>query len=353
MTISRFNTGLLFVIAIVAIGAVLRLTGGIFLPLVIALLLSSVLSPVVNGLQRIKVPRIVAILVVLAIFLAFGFLIGLIVYSSTQSLVRQFPTYQDRLTTLLQELFQRFNLPANTLQQFDLNRTIGSALLSFSGNFMAFASGLTLVMIFLLFLLLEQPFVRIKLRHAFNLHTTRKIIISIAHINRQIGRYLAVKLFVSSLTGVIVFVSFSLVGVDFPFIWGILTFMFNFIPSLGSIFISFVATVFAVLQFVPDWNSIVAASLSMIVTQIVVGNVIDPKMLGDRLNLSPVIIILSLLVWGFLWGVGGMFLAVPLTVGIKLAFENIPGMRPLSIFMGTGTYIRRRRKQASKQGKRP
>lgn len=345
MNSERFTAGLLFILAVVAIGAVLRVTGSIFLPLVIAVLLSSVFSPVVSYLKRLGVPRPISIAAVLLVFLAFGFLVGLVLYSSSQSLVRQFPTYQQRLTALLREVVDRYELlPGTLLQEFNLSRTLGGALISFSGNFMAFVSGFTLVIIFLLFLLIEQPYVRVKLRYAFSPHTMRKIIISFAHINRQIGRYLAVKLFVSSLTGLLVFLAFSVIGVDFPIIWGILTFMFNFIPSLGSIFISILASLFALLQFAPDWGPFVAAALSISVTQLVIGNIIDPKMLGDRLNLSPVIIILSLLVWGWLWGIGGMFLAVPLTVAIKLAFENIPGMRPVGIFMGTGTYIRRRKR---------
>ncbi len=344
MTSERFTAALLFVIAVVAIGAVLRVTGSIFMPLVIAVLLSSVFSPVVNYLKRLGVPRTISIAAVLLVFLAFGFLVGLVLYSSSQSLVRRFPVYQQRLTALLRELIERYDLPTTLLQEFNLSRTLGGAVISFSGNFMAFLSGLTLVIIFLLFLLIEQPYVRVKLRYSFSPHTMRKIMISFAHINRQIGRYLAVKLFVSSLTGAIVFMAFTVIGVDFPIIWGILTFMFNFIPSLGSIFISLLASLFALLQFAPDWGPFVAAALSISVTQLVIGNIIDPKMLGDRLNLSPVIIILSLLVWGWLWGIGGMFLAVPLTVAIKLAFENVPGMKPVGIFMGTGTYIRRRKR---------
>lgn len=352
MNSERFTAALLFIIAMVAVGAVLNATAGIFLPLVIAVLLSSVFSPVVNYFKRFGVPRIVSIAAALLVLLAFGFLVGLVLYSSTQSLVRQFPLYQARLTSLLRDIFERYNLPNDLLQEINISRTVGSALLSFSGNFMAFMSGFTLVIIFLLFLLIEQPYVRVKLRYAFNPHTVRKIIISFAHINAQIGRYLAVKLFVSTLTGVLVFTSFSLIGVDFPVIWGILTFMFNFIPSLGSIFVTLIASLFALLQFAPDWGPFVAAVLSISVIQLVVGNIIDPKMLGDRLNLSPVVIILSLLVWGWIWGIGGMFLSVPLTVAIKLAMENTPGMKPIGIFMGTGNYIRRRKRQASKREKK-
>ncbi|TVR02720.1 MAG: AI-2E family transporter [Spirochaetaceae bacterium] len=352
MDTQRVNSALLAVIVVVAAGSVLRLTGSIFLPLVLALLLSFVFSPVVSFLTRNKVPRLLAILTVLGIFLAVGFLIGVVVYTSTQSLLRQFPVYQRRLTSLVQELIERFDLPDYLLAEFNLNRAVGSLVLSFSGNFMAFAGGLMLVLVFLFFLLMEKPFVHLKMMQAFHGHTTRKIVIIFAHINAQIGRYLNVKLLVSTMTASIVFVSFSLIGVDFPVIWAILTFLFNFIPSIGSIMITFLSGLFAVVQFVPDWNSIVATVAAMSVTQLIIGNIIDPKLLGDRLNLSPVVILLSLLVWGWLWGVMGMFLAVPLTVAIKIALENIPGMEPFGIMMGTGSFRKRKKKQ-HKTGARP
>lgn len=344
MNTSRVNSTLLLIIAVVAVGSVLRLTGAIFLPLVIALLLSFVFTPAIRLMSYYRVPRILSVFVIVVFFVGFAFLIGLILYESSQSLLQEFPKYQRRFQELLALVIETFGLPNDILQELDLNRTVGSLLVSFSGNFMAFASGLTLVLVFLMFVLLEQPYLRSKLRQAFRDHATRKIVIIIAHITNQVARYLGVKLFVSALTGIIVFISFSIIGVDFAFIWMVLTFMFNFIPSIGSIVITILSTLFAILQFAPDWNYVLAAFLSMSVTQIVIGNVLDPQLLGDRLNVSPVIILLSLLLWGWIWGVMGMFLAVPLTVAIKISFENIPGMEPVGVMMGTGTYKRRRRR---------
>ena len=338
----QVNTTLLAIIAAVAVGAVLRLTGTIVLPFVIAILLSFVLSPVVTLFERVRIPRIIAIVLVVLLFLAFGFLIALIVYSSVQSLVREFPSYQARLLALLRDLFDRFDLPASLLSELDLTQTIGSFIVSISGNFMSFVSGYVVVLIFLLFLLLEKPYVRAKVTQALKHKTTRKITLVSAHINSQIARYVGVKLFVSTLTALVIFVAFSIIGVDFPIIWAILTFLFNFIPSIGSITISAASIAFAIVQFLPEWNLIFAAAISMVSTQIVIGNILDPQLLGDRLNLSPVVILLALLSFGWLWGVVGMFLAVPLAVAIKIAFANIPGLEPMAVLMGTGNYRRRR-----------
>ena len=351
---SRAQTGFLFILTVLAIAGVLHVTGSVFVPLVIAVLLSFVFSPIVRFLSKHGVPRSLSILTVLLIFLAFSFLVGLVLYSSIQSLLRQFPMYQRRISMLLTELIVYFDLPSDILDEFQINRQIGSLLVSISGSFMSFLSGLILVIVFLFFVLLEQPFLHRKLTQAIQDRATKKITIMLAHINSQIGRYLGVKLFVSFLTATIVFAAFSIIGVDFPFIWSVLTFLFNFIPSIGSIMITALSAAFALVQFLPEWNYVIAAVAAMGLTQMIVGNVVDPKLLGERLNLSPVVILLSLLVWGWIWGIIGMFLAVPITGAIKITLENVPGVRPIGILMGTGNFKKRRRKgERSRKGERP
>lgn len=344
----NLNSVLLLIVAVVAGGTVLRLMGGIFVPLVIALLLSFVFSPLVTGLVKLHIPRFIAITLVLVLFLAAGFLLGLIVYSSIESLIREFPRYQSRISALIREGIEDLDLPAAVARELDITGRLSSAIFRVSTDFMSFASSFTVVLIFLLFLLMEKPYLRRKVNNALKDHTTRKIAIIFRHINSQIGRYIAVKLFVSSLTAVVVYVAFNFIGVDFPFIWAVLTFLFNFIPSIGSVAITVLSVGFAVLQFLPDWRSIFAVFISMGSAQFLIGNVLDPKLLGDRLNLSPVIILFSLLAWGWLWGVAGLFLAVPLTVAIKIVFENIPGLEPIGILMGTGNYRSRRRRGNNK-----
>ncbi len=348
----RANTIYLFIVALVAVGVVLRLMGGIFIPFVIALLLSFVFAPLVSGLVKVRLPRIIAVSITLIVFVAFGYLIVLVVYSSVQSLLREFPKYQLRFTLLLREMIEQFDLPADFFSQMEITRNIGNALLAFSGNFMSFASGFMVVFIFLLFLLMEQPYLKGKMSIAFRDSTTRRFAIVLAHINQQVARYIGVKLVVSFLTAVVVYILFRLIGVDFPFIWAIMTFLFNFIPSIGSIAITFITGVFAIVQFLPEWNPIIATFVGMGLTQFIIGNVIDPKLLGDRLNLSPVVILLSLLIWGWLWGTAGLFLAVPLTVTIKIILENVPGLEAFGVLMGTGNFRERKKRQSKQQEER-
>lgn len=330
----RLTAGLLLVLTIVALGGVLRLAAGIVQPLVIALLLSLVLDPLVEWLHRLRLPRIVAILIVIALLLGVGSLLAFVLYTSIQRVVRQVPEYVDRLLDLVRRALDFFQLPPDILAELDLTRQIGSSLVSFSSSFLNVLGSIVMVLIFLLFLMLEKPYLRPKVLEALQGPRTERIWRIVGHTNAQIGRYLSVKLIVSFTTGVLVLIAFSIIGVDFAFIWAVLSFLFNFIPSIGSIFVGVTSVVFAYVQFYPEPSPIIAAGVSMLSIQLVLGNVIDPKLQGDSLKISPVVILFSLLFWGWLWGVVGLFLAVPLTVTIKIIAENIPGLEFLGILMG-------------------
>lgn len=331
---SRLTSTLLLVLVTLAVGAVLKLTATIVQPLVIALLLTFVLNPIVEALHRMRIPRIVGIVFVLALLLGFGTLFAFVVYTSMQRLLREVPTYFDKLSELTRTVTDYLSLPDTIVADLDLSRQVGSYLVSASGSFLSLSGSLIIVLIFLLFLLLEKPYIRPKVMEALQGPRTEKIWRIVGHTNAQIGRYLSVKLLISTLTGGLVWLTFSLVGVDFAFIWGALSFLLNFIPSIGSILISVVSALFAFVQFYPDPTPIVWAVLSMVSIQLVLGNIIDPKMQGDSLKISPVVILFSLLLWGWLWGVVGLFLAIPLTVALKIVFENIPSLEWVGVLMG-------------------
>ena len=333
----RSLLGILGFFLALAILGVLKVTSSFIQPFVIALLLSFIMNPLVELFVKIRIPRFVAVVLVILVLLGFSVLLGLILYQSVQSILAEYPKYQTRFIELIGFLSEQFELPPNIISTFELPRTIAGLLVSVSSGLFGFLGNVALTLVFLLFIMMEKPFIKRKLREAIKHERTERIGRIFAAANTQVARYLMIKLFVSFLTGTIVYVGFSLVGVDFPFIWGILTFLFNFIPTIGSIVISVVASVFAVIQFFPDPNPIVISILIMVVAQLVIGNILDPKLTGDSLNLSPVVILLALLLWGWLWGTSGLFLAVPLTVGIKIAFDNIPGLEYLGIIMGTGT----------------
>ena len=334
--------GLVAIVVVFLIGAVFKAAQTVLVPLIIAGLLYFILVPVVNFLERFRVPRIIAIVIVLLMVLGVFYLVGLFIFASVQSVVRAFPRYQARFDLILQDLNSmmntRLHVSQSLLAGINWASTLRGYLISWSGSFLKFVTSAGIILIFLIFLLLERPYFRSKMNNAFYGATREKIQVAFDHINRQIGRYLGVKLFISTVTGLLVWAGLKLLGVDFPLFWGVAAVLLNFIPNIGSLFVIVITTIMAFLQFYPAVERPLLTLLVMSGIQVIMGNFIDPRLQGDRLNLSPFVILVSLIFWGWLWGIIGMFLSVPITVVIKIICENVPSLRPVSIFMGSGKW---------------
>ena len=162
-----------------------------------------------------------------------------------------------------------------------------------------------------------------------------KIISMTKDIILQVTRYLSVKFFISLLTGIFVFLGTMVIGLDFPIIWGFLAFVLNFIPNFGSIISGIVTIIFSILQFWPSPGPVIWVSFVMLSVNMILGNFVEPKVQGRSLGLSPFVIIVSLSIWGWIWGFMGMILAVPVTVILKIVCENIEFLKPISILMGS------------------
>jgi AI-2 transport protein TqsA len=157
---------------------------------------------------------------------------------------------------------------------------------------------------------------------------------------------------ISVVTGFLVWLTLSLIGQDLAPLWGLLAFLLNYIPNLGSFFIMAATMTLGLIQFYPEWNRVAAVWITMPVIQIIMGNILDPQLQGDQLDLSPLVILISLVVWGWIWGVTGMFLAVPLTVGLKIVLAHIRSLKPVAVMMGSGKMSRSFRRQWRRSGDR-
>ncbi len=339
--ISHMNTKLITVflglLTLMALGAVLHILQPLFLPLVVAVLLSFILAPIVGRINS-KIPRILAVFMVIILLIVALYGIGWFFYSSITAFISVLGYYQDRFNIIVREIILRYNLPSNLLEILQLSNGLRSGLLSISISFVSFAGQLIIVLFFVVFMLLENPLSEKKMELAFkNKGSARdRIRRIIQKINSQITRYLSVKLSISVATGVLVGVSLYFIGLDFYLMWGFFAILFNFIPNIGSSFIMAATILMSFIQFYPDWNPIIATIIAMPVIQMVLGNFLDPKLQGNQLDLSPVVILVSLVFWGWIWGIAGMFLAVPLTETIKIICANVDILKPVSILMSSG-----------------
>jgi predicted PurR-regulated permease PerM len=137
------------------------------------------------------------------------------------------------------------------------------------------------------------------------------------------------------LNAILASIILTIIGVEFAIVWGVIQFVSNFIPNIGTVVMVLSATAFSLLQFWPDPMPIIATGVILGITNGIIGFVVEPKVMGDRLGLSPLVIIVSLLIWGWLWGFIGLIIAVPMTAIIKIVCENIPVLEPISILLGS------------------
>jgi predicted PurR-regulated permease PerM len=156
-----------------------------------------------------------------------------------------------------------------------------------------------------------------------------------ADVMRQVTRYLAAKFLISLANGVIFAIALSLVGMEFAIVWGVIQFLLNFIPVVGSIAAGVGISLFALIQFWPVPGPIILVIIIVLATNILLGNIVDPKIVGDNTGISPFVVIASLVIWGWIWGFAGMVLAVPMMVIIRIICENFPFLEPISILLGS------------------
>ncbi len=342
---NRIIIALLTIIAVIAIGFVLHQTRSIILPLALAGFISYVLNPMITFFEKRKIPTFFAIFFALIITFLFLNLFGMLIYTSIRSFASEFPKYSSRITSLVQEVLDYLNIPREALtvpsgeggERFPLLNSIRELslhkiILNTLGSVLNFMSNTFLVLLFLLFILIGRNQLIRKVESAFKGETASQIGDIIRNINRQIQKYLIAKGFMSAATGFFFFVVLSFFNVEFAIIWGILAFLLNFIPNIGSILATVFPLLIAFIQF-GNITSVLWLAIFLIGIQVAIGNFIDPRIVGQSLNLSPLVVLFSLMFWGWLWGIIGMFLAVPLSVIIKIVFENIESLRFISILM--------------------
>ncbi|MCL2184945.1 MAG: AI-2E family transporter [Treponema sp.] len=333
---------LMVFVCIIIGAAVLKIASSVILPFTIAAFLAFVMFPLIKALDKIKCPRILSILLVLVIIISGMYVFGIVLFNSGRMIVEQYPQYEGRIKTIYDGIASLFDLPndeavsiwQNLWDQEAIRSWVRDVTITFSNISVRFLSSAVLVVLFMVFILLEAGIFRKKLTNAF-----RKRIGRIDRMGNevitQVSRYLGAKFLISLANGVIFAVAFYFIGLEFAIVWGVLQFLLNFIPTLGSIVAGVIISLFALLQFWPNPAPIILIVAIVLSVNMILGNMLDPKIIGDHLGISPLIILASLSIWGYIWGFAGMVIAVPMTVIIKIICENIPIMKPVSILLGS------------------
>lgn len=218
---------------------------------------------------------------------------------------------------------------AQVVEQIDLS----SIAAQVSSNFASFLGNLFLVLIYTLFLIVEQGAFSRKMLLLFpKKQNEDRYRDALDRINKSVKTYISVKTLVSVMTGVVSFLIMWAVGLDFAIFWAFLIFLLNYIPTIGSLIATVFPSVFALLQF-EGYGPFVIIFIAIGAVQVVVGNVVEPKLMGDSLNISGLVMLLSLAVWGALWGVVGMIFSVPIMVILMIFLSEFEGTRWVAILL--------------------
>ena len=327
----RIQTVSLAVLATIASGAALYWLHPVLIPLVLAVFFSYCLAPIIEFQMRyLHIPRLLAFSVTVVLGGAILFLIGLLVSASVSQMAAHAGDYQDQITQLIDQTaavlpLERFGINAEELTESFL-QTAGNSVASFLtgtiGAIMNVLSNGLLVLIFMIFMMLGKA-ATTELTH----HGIRN------EVETRIKRYILTMVTTSALTGILVGVTLTLLGVDFALVFGLLAFLFNFIPNIGSVIATLLPIPVALLS--PEL-SVTAKVLALVIPgliQFVIGNVIQPKAMGRSLDLHPVVVLISLIFFGMIWGIVGMFLATPITAVLKILLERVEYTSPVASIM--------------------
>ncbi|SKA68818.1 Predicted PurR-regulated permease PerM [Thiothrix eikelboomii] len=329
----------LFLICI--LGWLLVIGRDILIPLIIAIVIWYVLDTVARYFQSISfggfhVPRMIAVLLALAISILLMLFVMDMIATNALALAKDAPSYQLRIEAKINYMLSLFSsdmkLDMSRFNDlFNLERLVSWVVSAVSG-FLGIAS---LVVIYIIFIVSEQAALPKKIIALFTDPQQRtRVNTTLDRLDESIRTYLTVKTFVSILTGVLCYTVLSIFDVNYPAFWGFITFLLNYIPTIGSL----IAVVFPALLSLVQFDSylpFLGVTIVLTTIQFSIGNILEPYLMGSKLNLSGLVIILALAVWGAIWGITGMILSVPIMVIIMLLLSASPTTRPIAILLSS------------------
>ena len=309
-------------------------------PFFIAVFLFYLAGPVVHLLVKRRVPVGLAHLLVLVVSVSALALFAALFIGRVDALGRKLPEFQERLKEVASTTVNGVpsDLPfvrrrvRTMMARLDLMSPVTKSVSGFSSGLLSFLSSILLITFYLVFLIHEQKSLPVRLVSIYGVERAAQIQAVGDRINASIARYMYIKFLASVFVAggaLLVMLAFKL---DLALLWAVLVFVLHFIPYFGSIVGFIFPVALGFLQFDEMWKVATMAGLFLLIDNFV-GNYWEPKVAGERLNVSPLVAVLALAFWGWIWGTVGMILSVPITVSLRFVLENIPYTRPLAILL--------------------
>ena len=325
---------------VVIVLAGIKAASPIVVPFVLSAFLAMICNPAIRLMCRFKIPKALSVMLLMLFIVLLGLWLASLVGSSINEFSKQLPVYRAQLIeqfAWVLDKLQSFNIHISrqkVLEYFDPGMALSMTtnMLSGVGSVMA---NLFLIILTIVFMLFEAQDMPKKLHLALDDPDMRlKQIDKFLH---SVNQYMMIKTLVSLATGIIVGIGLSIIGIDYALLWAVIAFLFNYIPNIGSIIAAIPAVLLAFIQFGPGAAG--ATGLLYLGTNMVMGNVIEPKFMGKGLGLSTLVVFLSLIFWGWLLGSVGMLLSVPLTMVVKIGMESSQSGMWLAILLSDNVEV--------------
>ncbi|WP_314138102.1 AI-2E family transporter [Buttiauxella noackiae] len=327
---------MLGMLVIILVG--IKVAAEIIVPFILALFIAIILNPMIRRLERVRVPRVLAISFVISVIIFFMAVLLAYLGTTLNELTRTLPQYRSLLISPLQTLdpwLQRVGISVSVdelVKYIDPNAamTLVTSLITQLSNAM---TSIFLLLLTVVFMLIEVPQLPVKLQQLMSrpeegMGAIQRALDSVSH-------YLVLKTAISLVTGLVVWIMLATLDVRFAFVWGLLAFSLNYIPNIGSV-LAAIPPVAQVLVFSGLYDALLVVA-GYLAINLVFGNIIEPRMMGRGLGLSTLVVFLSLIFWGWLLGPVGMLLSVPLTIAVKIALEQNEGGRSIAVLLSDVT----------------
>jgi len=335
---SKYPISIIASIFIIIAG--LKLAQAIVLPLLLAVFISILSAPILSWLKEKKVPNSVSLLIILLLIGIFGLLFAYIIGSSAGDFSNNIDFYEAQLKDKLSHFYTQFERFGFNLEGIQLNEILNpSKIIRFiSSGLNQIGNVLTkslLILIVVGFILLEATSMESKIKFIAQKRSakTQKVKAFIKEFIKKVNKYMFIKTGISLLTGALITLFLVMYKIHYPVLWGFLAFILNFIPNIGSMIAAIPVIILAIIQF--NFAKALLVLVTYVLINFIFGNIIEPKFMGQGLGLSPLIVFISLIFWGWLFGPIGMLLATPLTMVVKIALVSNDSTRWVAILIGS------------------
>lgn len=332
----RTSEILLCLAAFVVIIAGMKAAAVILVPFILSAFIAIISAPPMFWLQRKGVPSLLAMLIVVSGMLLTGVLVAALVGQSINDFMQDLPVYKAKIKTQTSAALAWLSAQGIRTESLALNEVFdpGAAMNLAAQVLNGLGNALTnsfLILMTVIFMLLEAASFPVKLKAITDRPDQQSA--RLDGFIKDVKQYIAIKTWVSLSTGLIITLWLFLLGVDYPLLWGLLAFVLNYIPNIGSIIAAVPAILLALIQIGP--GRALAVACGYVIVNVVIGSVVEPRFMGRGLGLSTLVVFLSLLFWGWVLGPVGMLLSVPLTITAKLALDSREETKWLAVMLGS------------------